>query len=447
MANFVLYGKEPGVMGGYREGLTTSYLPRTLQEELLKAQLANKYYGPDIESQIGLRGAQGNLANANAYLHQQQGNWVAPQAQANIGNLNASSSHYGYQNRLLGEQIRELNRSNTANAQLDDINRRIFEEMNKPQGGVQNIPTPTLGQINTAMVNPQATQQMNAGQPNANTQAPNGNIQDINQALQSQRNAPVSSSGNPALDNLLRQREALMGMTQKGIKPGMLSPEEKIAYKIKEVEEIAKAKELNEVTKGYAMGERYAADAKPKLQQLENALNKLPSHLANSWSPKFLKEIQNNPDYQVAIKSMADLMLGELKPLFGGMGQIRVKELEMLAAGTPGPQMSPKAFKQVADQVRTGLEIKEQQGRMSNKLKHIPGITGEDINGVIAMASRNLSPIDSAGNHPERLKDWMKYVTPEAVMAVRRGINYIPEVNPNYLSNEAIQQLLAEGRV
>ena len=46
------------LFGGYEQGVKASYLQPGLAEELKKAKLVNQYYGPNIESEIGLRGAQ-----------------------------------------------------------------------------------------------------------------------------------------------------------------------------------------------------------------------------------------------------------------------------------------------------------------------------------------------------------------------------------------------------
>lgn len=46
------------LLSGYRETTQNRYLEPSLKEALQKAQLENKYYAPNIESQIGLRGAQ-----------------------------------------------------------------------------------------------------------------------------------------------------------------------------------------------------------------------------------------------------------------------------------------------------------------------------------------------------------------------------------------------------
>lgn len=46
------------VLGGYTDMTKAKYLQPGLEEELKKSKLFNQYYGPNMESQIGLRGAQ-----------------------------------------------------------------------------------------------------------------------------------------------------------------------------------------------------------------------------------------------------------------------------------------------------------------------------------------------------------------------------------------------------
>ena len=56
------------ILGGYTDTTKAKYLKPTLEEELQKAKLYNKYYAPDIESQIGLRHAQTGEAGARTGL-------------------------------------------------------------------------------------------------------------------------------------------------------------------------------------------------------------------------------------------------------------------------------------------------------------------------------------------------------------------------------------------
>lgn len=56
------------ILGGYTQAAQAQYLKPTLQEALQKAKLFNQYYGPNIESEIGLRGAQAGEAGARTGL-------------------------------------------------------------------------------------------------------------------------------------------------------------------------------------------------------------------------------------------------------------------------------------------------------------------------------------------------------------------------------------------
>jgi hypothetical protein len=56
------------VLGGYTDMTKAQFLKPGLEEELKKAKLYNQYYAPNIESEIGLRGAQAGQANAHAGL-------------------------------------------------------------------------------------------------------------------------------------------------------------------------------------------------------------------------------------------------------------------------------------------------------------------------------------------------------------------------------------------
>jgi hypothetical protein len=67
------------LLGGYTDMTKAKYLKPGLEEELKKAKLTNQYYGPNMESQMGLRSAQaGHLGSmttgqniTNQYLPQQ----------------------------------------------------------------------------------------------------------------------------------------------------------------------------------------------------------------------------------------------------------------------------------------------------------------------------------------------------------------------------------------
>lgn len=61
LAKSPLHDLVSNILGGYTGAVKASYLQPSLAEELKKSQLYNKYYGPNIESEIGLRGAHAGL--------------------------------------------------------------------------------------------------------------------------------------------------------------------------------------------------------------------------------------------------------------------------------------------------------------------------------------------------------------------------------------------------
>jgi hypothetical protein len=86
------------IMSGYTDMTKAKYLQPGLEEELKKAKLYNQYYGPNIESQIGLRGAQAGHANSLT-AGQNITNRFLPQS------LQAQINERGARTGLLGEQM------------------------------------------------------------------------------------------------------------------------------------------------------------------------------------------------------------------------------------------------------------------------------------------------------------------------------------------------------
>ena len=97
------------MLGGYEKGVKASYLQPNLAEELKKAQLENKWYEPNIQSQIKLRGAQTGEAGARTGLLGEQtkgtrieNQYLPEKMRAQIDQLNAQAQ----QARLM-QMVRE----------------------------------------------------------------------------------------------------------------------------------------------------------------------------------------------------------------------------------------------------------------------------------------------------------------------------------------------------
>lgn len=118
------------ILGGYKETSKAKFLQPKLQEELKKSQLYNKWYEPNMQSQIGLRGAQTGQANAhtgllgeqtrgasihNQYLPRQlqeelikahlYNQFYAPDKQSEIGLRNEQARGVGIQNQYLPQTL------------------------------------------------------------------------------------------------------------------------------------------------------------------------------------------------------------------------------------------------------------------------------------------------------------------------------------------------------
>ncbi len=171
------------VMEGYTEGTKAKYLQPGLEEELKKAKLYNQYYGPDIESQIGLRGAQTKQANA----------------------------HTG----LLGEQTRAAHMSNA------NLPAKLRAELEAQQMKTQNPllgMTGHAGQIGALMYlqqHPELMQQQQMQQQMGQQGQPNPNESQIPSAFGNQQEPPQQRQLNPMqllhqsiMEDLLRKTAA-----------------------------------------------------------------------------------------------------------------------------------------------------------------------------------------------------------------------------------------------
>lgn len=148
------------VLGGYGDMTKAKYLQPTLEEELKKSKLFNEYYGPNIESEMGLRKAQTGEAGARTGLIGEQ----------------TRGAHI--ENKYLPQKMQAAIAESQANAQKAHLLQMIREQMmggglggsqgggqGTPQGGEpmsmfsgQGMPSPGQG-APMAMGNPQGTQQ------------------------------------------------------------------------------------------------------------------------------------------------------------------------------------------------------------------------------------------------------------------------------------------------
>lgn len=101
---FTFYGYQPerpmeqplnnvikNILGGYTEASKARYLQPTLEEELQKAKLFNKWYEPNIKSEIGLRGAHAGLLGEQKRGAQIENQFLPEFKKAQIEQLKATA--------------------------------------------------------------------------------------------------------------------------------------------------------------------------------------------------------------------------------------------------------------------------------------------------------------------------------------------------------------------
>jgi nucleoid DNA-binding protein len=148
-------------ISGYNEASKARYLQPSLAEALKKSQLVNKWYEPNIKSEIGLRGAQAGHLGALT-----QGQNITNQYLPDKLKAELAAKQFAAQNPLLGmtggagqvgallylQQHPELMRSNQTPSQ-NDINNNI-QQLNEGQSFVPSI-NPIETGANLQTPNPQ----------------------------------------------------------------------------------------------------------------------------------------------------------------------------------------------------------------------------------------------------------------------------------------------------
>lgn len=124
------------LFGGYEQGVKASYLQPSLAQELEKSKLFNKYYGPNMESQIGLRGAQTKEAGARTGLLGEQTTQAHLQNQYLPEQLKAGMEAY----KLQQQQNQMFNQMLAQRLQGGQGGQGIMGGQTMPQGGQDYSP-------------------------------------------------------------------------------------------------------------------------------------------------------------------------------------------------------------------------------------------------------------------------------------------------------------------
>ncbi len=134
------------ILGAYTDMTKAKYLQPGLEEELKKAKLFNEYYGPNIESEIGLRKAQTGEAGARTGLLGEQTKGARIENQYLPEKMKAAiqESQANAQKARLLQMIREQMMGGVGNAQGGQMGAPSSSQM--PMFNGQGMPSPDQGQ-------------------------------------------------------------------------------------------------------------------------------------------------------------------------------------------------------------------------------------------------------------------------------------------------------------
>ena len=104
---------------------TAQFQKPMLEEALKKSQLFNEYYGPDMESKMGLRGAQ-------------------------TANYGANTEGQNIQNQYLPEKLRSEIQQRQAAAQMSAMKQQIIQQILSGNANQESIPAQELQPTNNA---------------------------------------------------------------------------------------------------------------------------------------------------------------------------------------------------------------------------------------------------------------------------------------------------------
>jgi len=220
---------------------------------------------------------------------------------------------------------------------------------------------------------------------------------------------------------------------------GTPNPQAAIAYNAMKVgankTAEAQATEMQKMLTEYPKQAMAATSAINDINNFENAYNK--ANLKGPLVPESIAKL--DPHAQAAMQYAAQLMIGELRPLFGGLGQVRSGELRMLASGSPGVSLSPEAIKDLLPRMKIALQMAQTRNDVAQRMG---GMTNNpaQLNSVLASAMQHSNPIDEQGNiHPERLNEWVDYADPKYLQAVQAGQKVLPDSVLKRQADEATQ--------
>jgi len=392
--------------------VNAQYAEPLKMEELEKAQLYNQYYGPDIQSQIGLRGAQAGLAGA----------------QAGLAGTEAEKLRFLMKNPIY---------MNPEAALLQ------YALQNTQQGGQQ--PSAMGGGAPSALGMPAAPQM--AGMP-AGGQTANAQQYSLSPNAPPLQNLP--QTGNPIVDAILAkkfmtpQQEAELGIWKE-------NQRENVVNYNKGLEESSKATD-NAITMNQYIDKFKKSYEESKFKGTGVLGGQVPSYgAAASLAPWHDFSPEQQADQ--ASQNLQAALIPLLKT-----GNLSNNELSFLGGLKLNRGMTQKSVEHVSEYLKAANNrtIEYQSFLNAAKSKGVDKWTADNIWNLYK-EQRPIIDTNSGEINHDFTKTWSDYLTPAAVKSVQTGTKWEPPITDadikhtarlNKMSEAEVRKMLkAEGRL
>lgn len=390
------------------------YADSMAQQDLQSKVLTNKWFGPEKQSEIGLRGAQKKEATARAGS-------LGTESQMNQLKLN-------YMKQYLGQNT---NQSSNSNYQLqnDGSSSQIQEnqqQMVQPSSPGQNISQPSSMNVNqssggsdqainypqSSSITPVASHGVSTGQNYADGQSTN-NIYGIQTPTPTKDDIANQmffgmDTFTPRLQNAKTQQQDQYTQYQKEISQTL--QEANTATKLKQNLSIFNKAMDNSFYKGQLRGSMPS-------KGLSTAL--LMGH-----------DLSNE---QIADQQISNMLPGAMAEMRDAMGDGKFSNMDMMAASNMkfSRNMDDKTRKIQSDFINGIYNRMEEKAKFYTLMGNPKG-PQKNIADMAWQAYQENFPIsgtDEKGNlsnKPENLKNWPLYTTPKAIDSIQRTGTYQP---------------------
>lgn len=387
-------------MRAMQEGIKNRYLPNTLQAQLEEQLLKNKYYPENSE-------AQNRSKNAYADYVAQQARFYGPNINSEMALRGMQGQHFGAQNNLLGAQANELNFENDRRKQIIENARQRSE-------------------IEAGQYNQPSSQDANG----AMTQTPGQDL--LSEPTNAEyANQAVNTGNNPLymppeqqkkLDQLNAEQKALESVG--AVKGRIETPEQKRAGSLDLERGKQDIKAYEKINEGARTQSDSASEAIKQLEILKQASGKLSSRERGPLAGKVPAFSENAQVYDKTSAALQKAVMDAMK----GQGQMSKAKMEFIERIKPNRSMGKAASERIGDTLQAMAE-RSQEAQPFFTLAEKSGFNHKEAESLWTLYNRERPEYDAKKEAPIKgnLNQYNKYLNRNALDNALKGKSYDPK--------------------